>query len=81
MSVQSCVQHVSSASGAMVASSMLTTLPNGALVGMDRVATLTAAAAGLVPLLMFLVEARVRNVERGNVEDRGTLHDSIPAEE
>jgi predicted MFS family arabinose efflux permease len=78
MSVQSCVQHMASAVGAMLASGMLETLPDGSLVGMDRVATLTAALAALVPLVMFVVEARVQRQERGLPEDAG-LRNSIPA--
>jgi predicted MFS family arabinose efflux permease len=77
MSVQSCVQHLASAAGAMLASSMLDTLPDGALVGMDRVATLTASLAALVPMVMFVVEARVQRQEHGALDE--DLRHSIPA--
>jgi predicted MFS family arabinose efflux permease len=77
MSVQSCVQHLASAAGAMLASSMLSTLPDGSLVGMERVATLTAALAALVPLVMFVVETRVRRQERGAPEEPA-LRNSVP---
>jgi predicted MFS family arabinose efflux permease len=76
MSVQSCVQHLASAAGAMIAASMLDTLPDGALVGMDRVATLTASLAALVPLVMFVVEARVQRKEHGALD--GDLRHSVP---
>jgi predicted MFS family arabinose efflux permease len=79
MSVQSCVQHLSSAAGAMLASSMLDTLPDGSLVGMERVATLTAVLSALVPLIMFMVEARVQRQERGRVGADAPLRNSIPA--
>jgi predicted MFS family arabinose efflux permease len=63
MSVQSCVQHVASASGAMLASHLLTTRPDGALVGMDVVASVTALCAACVPFLTGAIEARVKQRE------------------
>lgn len=64
LSVQSCVQHVASALGAMLASQLLTSRPDGALVGMDVVASITAVLASCVPMLMSLVEPRVRQREQ-----------------
>jgi predicted MFS family arabinose efflux permease len=63
LSVQSGVQHVASASGAMFASHLLTTRPDGALVGMDVVASVTAVLAACVPLLMSAIEQRVKQRE------------------
>jgi hypothetical protein len=79
MSVQSCVQHLASAAGAMLASTMLESQPDGALVGMERVAVFTAVLSALVPLVMFMVEARVRRTERNAVEPDAPLRNSIPA--
>jgi predicted MFS family arabinose efflux permease len=64
MSVQSFVQHLSSAAGAMIASQILTSRPDGGLEGMARVATLTAVLSLLLPMVMALVEVRVRAKER-----------------
>lgn len=77
MSVQSCVQHLASAAGAMLASTMLETRPDGSLLGMERVATFTAATAALVPLVMYLVEARVQRQE--HAAPAAPLRNSIPA--
>lgn len=63
MSLQSCVQHLASAIGAMTASQMLVTRPDGGLAGIPQVATLTATLSLCVPLLMFAIEARVRRRE------------------
>lgn len=60
LSVQSCVQHLASALGAMFASQVLSSQPDGALVGMDVVAVFGALFAACVPLLMHWVEPRVR---------------------
>jgi predicted MFS family arabinose efflux permease len=64
MSLQSCVQHLASAFGAVLAAQMLVTRPDGSLEGMPQVATLTASLALGLPVLMFIVEARVRRTER-----------------
>jgi predicted MFS family arabinose efflux permease len=63
MSLQSCVQHLASALGAMLASQWLVTRPDGGLSGIEGVASATAVLALFVPLLMFAVEARVRRRE------------------
>jgi len=47
-----------------LAAQMLVTRPNGALDGLDHVATITAALAVLLPLIMLAVEKRVRNKEQ-----------------
>jgi predicted MFS family arabinose efflux permease len=59
MSAQSVVQHLGSAAGAFAASRILWQLPGGRLGGMDRVAWLAAALASAVPVLIWLLEARV----------------------
>jgi predicted MFS family arabinose efflux permease len=64
MSIQSAVQHGASACGAFVSSRMLSELPGGKLVGMDRV-TLTAIALTLtLPLFLYAVESAVQRRER-----------------
>jgi len=56
MSVQSSVQHLASAIGAMGASAFLVTQPSGALVGLDRLAWLALALASVVPFTARRVE-------------------------
>jgi predicted MFS family arabinose efflux permease len=63
LSVQSAVQHLASAAGAVVSSRMLATLPSGSLQGIGRVGMLSAVLACLQPLLLFAVERRVRALE------------------
>jgi predicted MFS family arabinose efflux permease len=65
MSAQSCAQHLASAAGAMLASQLLSTRADGGLVGMDRVASVAAVLAALVPVLMGLIEPRVKQRELG----------------
>jgi predicted MFS family arabinose efflux permease len=60
MSIQSAVQHLAAAAGAFASSRLLTELPDQRLVGMPRVATVSIALTALVPLLLFLVERRLR---------------------
>ena len=64
MSVQSCVQHLASALGAIIAAQMLVTRPSGALSGIESVATFTAVLAVVLPLILLAVERRVRNKEQ-----------------
>ncbi len=78
MSVQSCVQHMASAIGAMLGSALLASQPDGALIGMERVAAFTAVLSALVPVVMFMLEARVLRSER-TVQDDAPLRNSIPA--
>ncbi|WP_242343000.1 MFS transporter [Anaeromyxobacter terrae] len=68
MSAQSVVQHLGSATGALLASSMLQQLPGGRLAGMDRVAWLALALAAIVPGLLWLLELRVRGRDAGAEE-------------
>lgn len=63
MSLQSAVQHMAAASGAVISSRLLTELPGGSLVGMSRVATLSISLGLLLPLLLGLCEQRVRRRE------------------
>jgi len=67
MSVQSAVQHLASAAGAVAAAGMLRELPGGRLAGMDAVAWIAAGLATAGPALMGLVEARVRRRDRGGL--------------
>jgi predicted MFS family arabinose efflux permease len=60
MSIQSSVQHLASAIGAFLAARLLTERPDGSLEGMTRVALISIALMLAVPVMMALVEARVR---------------------
>ncbi len=72
MSAQSAVQHMASASGAMLGSEMLGTLPDGKLEGMDRVAWLAVVLSFVLPALLFWIQgqvgARDRARERARLE-------------
>ncbi len=69
-SLQSCVQHFASAAGSFGSSRLLTSgavladaLPRAApqpLIGMGRVVALSIAASALLPVLLGMVESRVR---------------------
>jgi predicted MFS family arabinose efflux permease len=59
MSVQSAVQHLSSASAAFLSSAILYVLPNGKLERMEYVAWTSISLTLCLPVLMFLVEKRV----------------------
>jgi predicted MFS family arabinose efflux permease len=65
MSIQSAVQHLASAIGAFLAARMLTERPDGSLEGMTQVALLSIAFMLAVPVMMALVEARVRRRSPG----------------
>lgn len=60
MSIQSAVQHLASAVGAFLAARMLTERPDGSLEGMTQVAQLSIVLMLAVPVMMALVESRVR---------------------
>jgi predicted MFS family arabinose efflux permease len=60
MSAQSAVQHAASATGSMLASTVLIALPDGKLEGMPSVAWAALVVACLVPLGAGLLEKRVR---------------------
>ncbi|MFT3923934.1 MAG: MFS transporter [Myxococcales bacterium] len=59
MSLQSCVQHMAAASGALFASQVLAAEPDGKLVGMNHVAMVTASLAALLPFMLALVESKL----------------------
>jgi predicted MFS family arabinose efflux permease len=59
LSLQSSVQHASSAAGAFLAAQLLREQPDGTLVGMNRVGLVAMALTALVPLMLWLVERRV----------------------
>jgi predicted MFS family arabinose efflux permease len=60
MSVQSAVQHLASAIGAVLSSQLLTERPDRSLEGMPRVAWTSMIMLMTVPVMMALVEGRVR---------------------
>jgi predicted MFS family arabinose efflux permease len=64
MSLQSAVQHVAAAGGAMLSSALLSELPNEQLVGMRGVAGFSIAMALGLPLLLRFVEQRLAVRER-----------------
>jgi predicted MFS family arabinose efflux permease len=60
MSIQSAVQHIASALAAFLSSELLYVLPNGKLEGMTLVAWISISLTLLLPVLMFLLEKRVK---------------------
>ena len=60
MSIQSAVQHGAAAAGAILAAQMLTELPGGALVGIERVSFVAIALGLTLPAFLFAVESAVR---------------------
>ncbi|WP_242336761.1 MULTISPECIES: MFS transporter [Anaeromyxobacter] len=64
MSAQSVVQHLGSATGALLAAGVLEQLPGGRLAGMDRAAWFAVALAAAAPALLWRLERRVRPRER-----------------
>jgi predicted MFS family arabinose efflux permease len=60
MSIQSSVQHLASALGAVLASQLLHELPDHSLVGMRNVALFAMACGACLPFLLHAVERRVR---------------------
>ncbi len=59
MSLQSTVQHVASASGAFVSSRLLTSDPDGRLLGIEMVATISVIVSLFVPILAGILERRL----------------------
>jgi len=59
MSVQSAVQHLASATGAIVSAMMLAERPDRSLEGMSRVALLSVGLGLFLPPMLFAVETRV----------------------
>ena len=62
MSVQSSVQHISSASGAFLSANFLTSNSNQ-LIGIDKLGSVAIAMSILVPILFFLVHQRVNKTQ------------------
>jgi predicted MFS family arabinose efflux permease len=60
MSIQSAVQHGASAAGAFFAAQLLTELPGGALVGVERIAFISIGLTLTLPAFLFAVETAVR---------------------
>jgi predicted MFS family arabinose efflux permease len=60
MSLQSTAQHVASAAGAFLSSRLLHDLPDGTLGGMNVVAGVAMALAAALPMLLAVIERRVR---------------------
>jgi predicted MFS family arabinose efflux permease len=63
MSIQSAVQHLASALGAMLSTQLLRELPNKRLEGIPRVAGVSIALTLLAPLVLLMVERRVSRPE------------------
>lgn len=63
-SVQSAVQHLACAAGALGSTFVIHELPDHKLAGMERLALATIVATLVVPLLAAVVERRVRARER-----------------
>jgi len=60
MSLQSALGHGGSAAGALLGSRLLTSAPDGRLVGMPRLTLVSMAIAATLPALLFALEAGVR---------------------
>ena len=60
MSAQSAVQHLASATGAMLSAQFLTEQATGALIGLDDLAWFAVGTSLALPLLLFAVDKRVR---------------------
>lgn len=59
-SLQSAVQHGSAATAAFLSSQLLTSVPGAGLEGMPRVALVSMSLSLLIPVMLFIVERRVR---------------------
>jgi predicted MFS family arabinose efflux permease len=60
LSLQSAIQHMSAAAGAFLSSYILTELPDGALVGMPKVAIASIGLSIALPFLFWKVEAALK---------------------
>jgi predicted MFS family arabinose efflux permease len=69
MSLQSAVQHMAAAIGAVLATQLLAELPDGRLAGMSRVAQCSIVLALAQPLLLSLVERELRTRHRPSLPD------------
>jgi predicted MFS family arabinose efflux permease len=72
LSIQSAVQHFSSAAGAFLGSRLLGQAADQSLVGMPRVALVSIALSLVIPLLLWLVEGGVLRRDRGAVAPAAT---------
>lgn len=72
MSAQSAVQHSSAAMGAFLGSALLVALPDGTLVGMERIAWGAAATAIIVPFLVTFLERGLRDRSRSEESNSAT---------
>jgi hypothetical protein len=54
------VQHLASATGAMIGAEMLTEQPGGALVGIDDLAWFAVATSIALPVILYAVDRRIR---------------------
>lgn len=73
-SLQSCIQHLSCALGAMLSARMLSERPDHSLEHMDRVAVLAIIAAWFAPPILMVVE---RGVRKRELEREKTPEDEI----
>ncbi|NOK12797.1 MFS transporter [Corallococcus exercitus] len=64
MSLQSATQHMASALGAFLSSRLLVDLPDGTLGGMDTIAWVSIGLSVGVPVMLWVVEGRVRSREQ-----------------
>jgi predicted MFS family arabinose efflux permease len=67
-SLQSAVQHGASAVGAFLSSQLLSVRADGALVGMERVATISMAMSAVFPVMVWVVESRVVSTPKDVLE-------------
>jgi hypothetical protein len=67
MSVQSAVQHMAAATGALLSSLLLRVRPDGGLDGMAGVCLVAALLAALVPFLIRAVARQVQHRPSGSV--------------
>jgi len=58
-SLQSAVQHLASATGAVLSTRLLEELPNHTLVGMPRIALFSMSLSAVVPLLLWQIDRRL----------------------
>jgi len=70
MSAQSAMQHLASATGAMIGAYVLTERADGGLVGMDRLAWFAVATSLLLPILLLAIDRRLRNRGAADVHAR-----------
>lgn len=64
-SLESAVQHIGMSAGAMMATLFLSSTASGMLLGIDRVATFTLCMMAMTPLLLRMVEIRLKRSTSG----------------